>query len=65
MLTERPRPSFDNPVHKDCWHLYGLQHLSPNRFAKVVGKILKGHHDLIVTRERSTDVVFKAFTNEA
>ena len=64
MLTERSRHSLTRPINKDCWHLYGLQHLSPNRFAKVVGKILKGHNDLIVTRERSTDMVFKSLTNE-
>lgn len=32
---------------KDCWHLYGLQTLTPKKFAKVVGKILRGHHMLV------------------
>jgi len=32
---------------KDCWHLYGLQALAPNKFAVVVGKILQGRYGLI------------------
>ena len=32
---------------KDCWHLYGLQVLTPNKFASVVGKILQGRHQLV------------------
>lgn len=32
---------------KDCWHLYGLQVLTPNKFAAVVGKILNGNHSLV------------------
>lgn len=36
--------------HKDCWHLYGLQVLSPNKFSKVVGKILSGKYALISPR---------------
>ena len=32
---------------KDCWHLYGLQALSPNKFASVVGKVLQGRYWLI------------------
>jgi len=35
---------------KDCWHLYGLQVLTPNKFATVVGKILRGHHTVIGPR---------------
>jgi hypothetical protein len=31
---------------KDCWHLYGLQVLTPSKFASVVGKVLKGHYTL-------------------
>lgn len=38
---------------KDCWHLYGLQVLSPERFVRVVGKILKGRFDLINRRIQS------------
>ncbi len=32
---------------KDCWHLYGLQVLTPNKFVEVVGKILQGRYGLI------------------
>ena len=32
---------------KDCWHLYGLQVLTPKKFATVVGKILRGNHTLV------------------
>lgn len=35
---------------KDCWHSYGLQVLSPNKFSSVVGKILRGHYSLITSR---------------
>lgn len=32
---------------KDCWHLYGLQVLTPNKFVQVVGKILRGRYSLV------------------
>ena len=32
---------------KDCWHLYGLQVLSPNKFVAVVGRVLQGRYWLI------------------
>ena len=32
---------------KDCWQLYGLQVLSPSKFAAVVGKVLQGKCSLI------------------
>jgi hypothetical protein len=32
---------------KDCWHSYGLQTLSPTKFATVVGRILSGNYVLI------------------
>ncbi len=35
---------------KDCWHSYGLQTLSPTKFAVVVGKILSGNYVLISQR---------------
>lgn len=35
---------------KDCWHSYSLQSLSPNKFARVVGQILKGQYVLINNR---------------
>jgi len=35
---------------KDCWNLYGLQVLSPNKFAIIVGKILSGQYSAIRPR---------------
>lgn len=35
---------------KDCWHVYGLQVLTPKKFANVVGEILRGRHTLVRTR---------------
>jgi len=32
---------------KTCWHLYSLQNLNPEKFVKVVSKILKRQHLLI------------------
>lgn len=32
--------------NKDCWQLYGLQVLSPSKFAAVVGKVLSGKYSL-------------------
>lgn len=32
---------------KDVWHLYGLQVLTPNKFAQVVGKILQGNYSVV------------------
>jgi len=35
---------------KDCWHTYGLQVLSTQKFARVVTSILNGRHTLITAR---------------
>jgi len=32
---------------KDCWHPYSLQGLSPDKFVKVVTRILAGKFDLL------------------
>ena len=32
---------------KDCWFTHGLQTLSPEKFLKVVGKILNGEYVLL------------------
>jgi hypothetical protein len=32
---------------KDCWHPYGLQGLSPEKFATIASLILRGKHGLI------------------
>ncbi|MBD3258147.1 hypothetical protein GF377_06915 [candidate division GN15 bacterium] len=53
MLSESTRTWPVRRDCKDCWHLYSLQHLTPNRFANVVGQILRGRNELITTRTRS------------
>lgn len=40
---------------KDCWHIYGLQVLTPKKFADVVGEILRGHHKLVRTQIQDRD----------
>ena len=35
---------------KDCWHPYGLQSLSPEKFAAVTSRILKGKFNLLNVR---------------
>lgn len=35
---------------KDCWHPYGLQSLSPDKFAEVASRILKGKFNLLSLR---------------
>lgn len=35
---------------KDCWQLYGLQALAPNKFAAIVGLVLQGKGQLVNTR---------------
>lgn len=39
---------------KNCWNLYGLQVLSPNKFVIVVDKILKGQYEVIRQRAANT-----------
>lgn len=51
MLPESTRLRPGRPAIKDCWHLYSLQNLTPNRFANVVGNILRGRHELVTTRD--------------
>jgi hypothetical protein len=36
---------------KDCWHPYGLQGLSPEKFAAVTSRILKGKFNLLHIRD--------------
>ncbi|MDZ4722389.1 MAG: hypothetical protein SGI97_00535 [candidate division Zixibacteria bacterium] len=38
--------------NKDCWNLYGLQVLAPNKFVSVVGKILSGQYVVVNPRTR-------------
>ena len=35
---------------KDCWHTYGLQVLSTQKFARVVTSILSGRYTLITAK---------------
>ena len=37
---------------KDCWHPYGLQGLSPQKFAFVTSMILSGKYDLLDIRKK-------------
>ncbi len=46
VMARKRKPQFTAP-EKTCWHLYSLQNLHPEKFVKVVGKILKKEHLLI------------------
>jgi hypothetical protein len=46
MATKKRKSQFTMP-EKACWHLYALQNLHPEKFVKVVGKILKKEYLLI------------------
>ena len=45
-MARKRKPQFILP-EKTCWHLYSLQNLNPEKFIRVVGKILKREHLLI------------------
>jgi len=45
-MARKRKPQFKVP-EKTCWHLYSLQNLHPEKFIKVVGKILKKDYLLI------------------
>jgi hypothetical protein len=47
MPKRKEAESFATLGEKDCWHLYGLQVLSPAKFASVVGKVLNGRYQLV------------------
>ena len=49
---------------KDCWQLYGLQMLSPSKFATVVGKVLQGQYAL-TNATRQTDSQSRFFEGPA
>ncbi len=46
-VMAKKRKSQFVPPEKQCWHLYSLQNLNPEKFVKVVGKILKKDYLLI------------------
>jgi len=45
-MARKRKSQFTLP-EKQCWHLYSLQNLHPEKFIKVVGKILKKDYLLI------------------
>jgi hypothetical protein len=45
-MAKRRKPQFKMP-EKQCWHLYSLQNLNPEKFVRVVGKVLKKEYLLI------------------
>lgn len=53
MPKRKETEQFAKLGEKDSWNLYGLQALSPNKFAIVVGKILKGQYAVIRQRAAS------------
>ncbi|MBD3170477.1 MAG: hypothetical protein GF307_13415 [candidate division Zixibacteria bacterium] len=46
MAQKKRKPTFKMPP-KTSWHLYSLQELHPEKFIKVVNKILKREYLLI------------------
>jgi hypothetical protein len=46
IMARKRKSQFVLP-EKQCWHLYSLQNLHPEKFIKVVGKILKKDYLLI------------------
>jgi hypothetical protein len=46
VMARKRKSQFTLP-EKQCWHLYSLQNLHPEKFIKVVGKILKKDYLLI------------------
>jgi len=54
MPKRKENEQFAKLGEKDSWNLYGLQALTPNKFAIVVGKILKGQYAVIRQRAAST-----------
>lgn len=50
MPKRRKKEKFAKMGEKDCWHSYSLQMLSPSKFNRVVGKILRGRYALITAR---------------
>ncbi|MCK4606258.1 MAG: hypothetical protein KAU35_03065 [candidate division Zixibacteria bacterium] len=50
MPKRKGKQKFAKLGEKDCWHLYGLQVLTPTKFTRVVEKILQGRYALISSR---------------
>jgi hypothetical protein len=47
MPTRKEPQEYAKVGSKDCWHPYGLQSLSPEKFVSVVSRILKGKFELL------------------
>ncbi len=45
-----PKPRTNRLREKDCWHSYGLQMLSPEKFLQVAGRIIEGRYNLLTVR---------------
>jgi hypothetical protein len=50
MPKRKEAEKFADPGPKDCYQLYSLQVLAPNKFASVVAKVLSGRYMLVNTR---------------
>jgi hypothetical protein len=63
MPKRKEAEKFATVGEKDCWHLYGLQVLSPRKFASVVGKVLQGRYSLVNsgTRRTNSDAAIRGF----
>ncbi len=59
MPKRKEAERFAIPGEKDCWQLYGLQGLSPNKFASVVTNVLAGRFVLVNTREQGKQSAFE------
>ena len=56
MPKRKEAENFAAVGEKDCWHLYGLQALSANKFSSVVQKVLQGRYWLINPNVDKTDL---------
>lgn len=43
-MPKRKTILYSRTLHKEYWNLYGLQALAPERFARVVDRILDGRY---------------------
>ena len=50
MPRRKDEDTYAEKGEKDCWHSYSLQVLTPSKFSSVVGKILTGRYNLLVSR---------------
>jgi hypothetical protein len=55
MPMRKETPRFARLGIKDCWHPYGLQGLSPEKFATVTSLILKGKFSLLDLKGKQID----------